>query len=97
MMKHRHAAVYVPMRWRSKMKTIIVALALVLLAACPTFATAATQDASALSVSPSSREDTAVYFPMQSISYQFGSKSMSGYLLQHAQDLPGYADDHREE
>jgi hypothetical protein len=39
----------------------------------------------ALSESPSSREGTAVYVPIQSISYEFGSKSVSGYFLQHGE------------
>jgi hypothetical protein len=38
----------------------------------------------ALSESPSSGGGTAVYVPIQSISHEFGSKSMSGYFLQHA-------------
>jgi hypothetical protein len=35
----------------------------------------------ALSGSPSAVEDRAIYQPVQSISYDFGSKSMSGYFL----------------
>lgn len=38
----------------------------------------------ALSGSPSSLEDRTQYKPVQSISYEFGSKSMSGYFLQDA-------------
>jgi hypothetical protein len=38
----------------------------------------------ALSESPSSRGGAALYVPVQSISHEFGSKSMSGYFLQHA-------------
>ena len=38
----------------------------------------------ALSGSPSSLENRTQYKPVQSISYEFGSKSMSGYFLQDA-------------
>lgn len=38
----------------------------------------------ALSGSPSSLEERTQYKPVQSISYEFGSKSMSGYFLQDA-------------
>jgi hypothetical protein len=69
------------------MKTIIAALALVLLAACPTFATAATQDASALSESPSSREDTAVSFRCKAFRFKVNERVFPAAR----QDLPGYA------
>ena len=38
----------------------------------------------ASSGSPSPAEDRAQYVPIQSISYDFGSKSMSGYFVQQA-------------
>lgn len=38
----------------------------------------------AVSGSPSSLENRTQYKPVQSISYEFGSKSMSGYFLQDA-------------
>ena len=38
----------------------------------------------ALSGTPSPVEVHARYLPIQSISYEFGSKSMSGYFVQHA-------------
>jgi hypothetical protein len=38
----------------------------------------------ASSGSPLRLEDRATYVPIQSISYDFGSKSMSGYFVEHA-------------